>query len=304
MLRGARWLYGLVNARLNGSQRKGDRQRMARQVPELLTLHQAAERLNVHYMTAYRWVRKGELPAYKTGGRLRVRLADVERFLAERRLDVAMSIQTNNHTDWDRHVDRLVAHLLAGDDRSARADVQKVISDGATAGNTYVRLITPALHRVGTAWEHGEITVAEEHRASQICVSIVAQLSDMFRRSGVARGTAVTVTPPEELHAIASAMAADFLRAAGYNVHHLGAGVPAHDLAMFLKVVPADLICFSITQSIPTEEYAELMRACREANADTMVIFGGQGVDESAAAAVGGTVLVDMADLAEHIEQL
>jgi excisionase family DNA binding protein len=277
---------------------------MARQIPELLTLHQAAERLNVHYMTAYRWVRRGELPAYKTGGRLRVRLADVERFLTERRLDVAMSIPSTNQTDWDRHVDRLVSHLLAGDDRSARADVQKAISDGATAGNAYIRLITPALHRVGTAWENGEITVAEEHRASQICVSIVAQLSDMFRRSGVPRGTAVTLTPPDERHALASAMVADFLRAAGFSVHHLGSGVPASDLAMFLRVVPADLICFSITQSIPTEEYHELMRACVEANAETAVIFGGQGVDEETAIAVGGTVLIDMASLAERIGQL
>ena len=277
---------------------------MARQLPELLTLHQAAERLNVHYMTAYRWVRRGDLPAYKTGGRLRVRLADVERFLTERRLDVAMSIQATNQTDWDRHVDRLVAHLLAGDDRGARSEVQKVISDGATAGNVYVRLITPALHRVGASWEHGEITVAEEHRASQICVAIVAQLSVMFRRTGAHRGTAVTLTPPDERHALASTMVADFLRAAGFTVHHLGSGVPAPDLAMFLKVVPADLICFSITQTIPTGDYRELMDACREANADTTVIFGGQGVDEEEAAAVGGTVLTDMAELAEHIEQL
>jgi excisionase family DNA binding protein len=277
---------------------------MARHVPELLTLHQAAERLNVHYMTAYRWVRRGDLPAYKTGGRLRVRLADVERFLTERRLDVAMSLQSTQNTDWDRHIDRLVTHLLAGDDRSARAEVQKVISDGATAGNAYVRLITPALHRVGTTWEQGEITVAEEHRASQICVSIVAQLSEMFRRSGAPRGTAVTLTPPDELHALASAMVADFLRAAGFSVHHLGSGVPASDLAMFLKVVPADVICFSVTQPIPTGDYGELMRACREANTDTVVIFGGQGVDERAALAVGGTVLVDIADLADHIAQL
>lgn len=299
-----RQLYGPVNARLNGRQRKEGRQRMARHVPELLTLHQTAERLNVHYMTAYRWVRRGDLPAYKTGGRLRVRLADVERFLTERRLDVAMSTQSDSHTDWDLHVDRLVTRLLAGDDRSARSEVQKVISDGATAGNTYVRLITPALHRVGTAWEEGVITVAEEHRASQICVSIVAQLSDMFRRSGPPRGTAVTLTPPDERHALASAMVADFLRAAGFSVHHLGSGVPADDLAMFLKVVPADLVCFSITQSIPTDDYRELMHACREANSDTAVIFGGQGVDEQAATTVGGTVLVDMADLAEHIKQL
>jgi hypothetical protein len=34
------------------------------------------------------------------------------------------------------------------------------------------------------------------------------------------------------------------------------------------------------------------------------VIFGGQGVDEETAIAVGGTVLIDMASLAERIGQL
>lgn len=274
---------------------------VARQLPELLTLHQAAERLNVHYMTAYRWVRRGDLPAYKTGGRLRVRLVDVERFLAERRVDVATGAGATTQTDWDRHVDRLVGHLLEGDDRAARSDVQKVISDGATAGNVYIHLITPALHRIGTAWESGDICVAEEHRASQICVTIVAQLSDMFRRGGATRGTAVTLTPPDEQHALASAMTADFLRAAGYTVHHLGAGVPAPDLAMFLKVVPADLICFSVTQPIPTRAYEELADAGSLADSDAVVIFGGQGVDEDAAAAVGGTVLTDLGALAEYL---
>lgn len=277
---------------------------MARHIPELLTLHQAAERLNVHYMTAYRWVRRGDLPAYKTGGRLRVRLADVERFLTERRLDVAASVTASNQTDWERHVDRLVVNLLAGDERSARREVEKVISDGATAGNAYVRLITPALHHVGTAWERGEITVAEEHRASQICVTIVARLSDMFRSSGTPRGSAVTLTPPDERHALASAMVADFLRAAGFSVHHLGAGVPADDLAVFLKVVPADVVCFSVTQPMAPDDYRALAEVCREADPGTSIIFGGQGVDEAAAAAVDATVLGDMAQLAEHIAQL
>jgi MerR family transcriptional regulator, light-induced transcriptional regulator len=50
---------------------------------ELLTLHEAADRLKVHYMTAYRWVRRGDLPAFKAGGRLRVRAGDLTRFVED-----------------------------------------------------------------------------------------------------------------------------------------------------------------------------------------------------------------------------
>ncbi len=35
----------------------------------LVTLHEAAERLGVHYMTAYRRVRMGMLPAGRSAGR-------------------------------------------------------------------------------------------------------------------------------------------------------------------------------------------------------------------------------------------
>ncbi|HEX6257757.1 MAG TPA: helix-turn-helix domain-containing protein [Euzebyales bacterium] len=267
----------------------------------LLTLHEAAEHLNVHYMTAYRWVRRGELPAFKTGGRLRVRASDVDRFLAARRVDVAVDTDAATDTDWDRHVDRLTQTLLGGDATSARNEVRSVISDGATAGNAYVRLITPSLHRVGHAWERGDINVAVEHRAHQICVAIVSQLGDMFRRHGPARGIAITVTPPGEQHDLASAMVSDFLRAAGYMVHHLGGDVPITDLQMFINVVPADLVCFSVTQAMVAEDYVALVTACREVEPGTDVVFGGQGVDSDAVANAGAIAITDLADLMDHV---
>ena len=45
-----------------------------------LTLHEAAALLGVHYMTAYRYVRLGLLPAAKSGGSWRVTAADLEQF--------------------------------------------------------------------------------------------------------------------------------------------------------------------------------------------------------------------------------
>ena len=44
-----------------------------------MTLQEAAERLGVHYMTAYRYVRTGKLPAEKAGVHWMVDPADVDR---------------------------------------------------------------------------------------------------------------------------------------------------------------------------------------------------------------------------------
>lgn len=49
--------------------------------PQLLTLHQTAEMLQVHYQTARDWVLTGRIRASRTGRRWRVELADVRRFL-------------------------------------------------------------------------------------------------------------------------------------------------------------------------------------------------------------------------------
>lgn len=205
---------------------------------------------------------------------------------------------------WDAYVARMVGALLTGDSAQARDAVDDALSGGATAADVYVNLIAPALHRVGQAWAHGDINVAEEHRASQICVTIVAQLGDHFRRGPERRGTAVTLTPPDEQHAIASAMVADFLRAAGYDVHHLGAGVPATDLALFLQVVPTELVCFSVTQSLALETYDTLVAACRTHLPHPTIVFGGQGADAHAAQVVDAIIIDSLAELVERIERL
>ncbi|MDP9405108.1 MAG: helix-turn-helix domain-containing protein [Actinomycetota bacterium] len=253
---------------------------------ELLTLQEAADRLKVHYMTAYRWVRAGQLPAFKTGGRLRVRAHDVVEFLRQRQVDVALPTAPGR-TDWPTHVDRLTRLLLEGRGNDAIDLVRRVISDGAAAGEVYIHLLTPGLHRIGDCWAAGDVGVAAEHRATQIVVAIMGALSDRFRRRGPARGTAVTLTPAGEQHGVAIAMVADFLRGSGYDVSNLGADVPLEELRLFLRGVPAELVCLSVTNPADGAQLSDVVTAAREACACAVVV-GGQGVDRELVTVAGG----------------
>jgi excisionase family DNA binding protein len=274
---------------------------VAENSPELLTLQEAAEQLKVHYMTAYRWVRRGDLPAFKAGGRLRVQASDVERFVQQRRIDVVLP-GAAGRTDWPTHVDRLYTLLAAGQAQEAGHLVRKVIADGAPVGQVYLELLTPVLHRVGDAWAAGEISVAEEHRASEICAGIIARHGEAFRRRGPSRGTAVTLTPPHELHGVAAAMVADFLRAGGYEVHHLGVNVPIDDLRLFLAIVQCDVLCVSMTVPLPDPSlYADLVEACGDA---TTVIFGGQAADAEQVAAVNALHVRTLAELVAAVDSV
>ena len=55
---------------------------------QMLTVEQVAERLQVHRDTVYAWIRSGQLPGYRIGGRkagFRIKQSDLERFVEARR---------------------------------------------------------------------------------------------------------------------------------------------------------------------------------------------------------------------------
>lgn len=51
---------------------------------ELLTANQAAERLQIHLMTVYRWIKEGRLQAKRLpGGGLRIEAVELEKLLVD-----------------------------------------------------------------------------------------------------------------------------------------------------------------------------------------------------------------------------
>lgn len=268
------------------------------------SLREAAEQLGVHYMTAYRWVRQGLLPAQKVDGRLLVRRADVDAVAERRREDQRDRSRTRaEDADGRRralrpHAELLVTHLVEGEAAEANALVRGLVDGGTQPGEVYTHVLTPALHSIGDLWEAGAINVAVEHRATAITSGIMSRLSEHFRRRGDARGIAVTLTAPGEAHGVATAMLADFLRAAGWDVHHLGTDVPLEDLRLFLDLVPADVVCVSMQAPIPPHLYEDLADAC----AGRELIMGGPGADLAVAEPLGITVLASPRQLVEHLD--
>lgn len=48
---------------------------------ELLTVHETAEILKMHYDTVSRWVRIGKIPAVKVGGRYRIKQRSLQEWI-------------------------------------------------------------------------------------------------------------------------------------------------------------------------------------------------------------------------------
>jgi excisionase family DNA binding protein len=255
-----------------------------------LTLQEAAQLLGVHYMTAYRYVRLGMLPAEKVGGTWRVSPAMVEQLrgaaLKGAAAEAVSVAAARRRAPW---ADRLECRLVSGDAGGAWAVIEAALASGAELDEVYLTIIAPAMRGIGARWQAGELDVAVEHRASGIVFRIIGRLGHRFRRRGRSRGAVVVGAPVGERHAIPVALLTDLLRGAGWDVSDLGADVPTSSFADAIGDVHGlAAVGVSVTTSDCLPAAAEAIAAVRAVAADVPILAGGHAVrDERHASALG-----------------
>jgi excisionase family DNA binding protein len=234
-----------------------------------MTLQEAADHLGAHYMTVYRYVRLGRLPARKVGGTWEVDAADV----AALHQESDGTTKARRSADWPR---RLETRLLAGDEAGSWGIIEAALTSGAEPGEIYMDLLAPALVSLGTRWHTGDISVAQEHLATAIALRLIGRMGPRFARKGRAKGTVVVTTPPDERHAIPSLMVSDLLRGAGFEVLDLGADVPAETLGGIVGDFDGLVaVCISTTRMNADREVRHSIAAIRRAVPDVPIFVGG-----------------------------
>lgn len=196
----------------------------------VLTLRETADALGVHYMTAYRYVRRGLLQADQQAGEWRVPHASLAAFRAARRRPARPASHGRKVLDPARS-STLCSRMLAGDEAGAWDLVDAALVAGADPKAIYLGLLSPALHDVGARWERGEVTIAQEHGASGVAARLIGRLGVHCRRRGRSKGTVLLAAAPTDRHSLPTAIVADLLRLDGYRVTDLGSDLPAAEIA-------------------------------------------------------------------------
>ena len=191
---------------------------MTQTSPEFLTLQAAADELGVHYMTAYRYVRIGALPATKDGKSWRVAVVDLKNFR-----DQTAASRSSDPAVWSKRYKDLATK---GDETGAWKVITGALDTKLSPADVYTAVIGPALESIGSDWATGELDVADEHRASKLTSRILGQLSPRFRTRGAKRGTIVLGSVAGDEHELGGTMMADLMRSQGYSVDDLGSNVP------------------------------------------------------------------------------
>jgi excisionase family DNA binding protein len=291
--------------------------------PRYISLTEAADRLGVHYMTAYRYVRTGRLPGVKDGHEWQVDSADVEAMqrvpstTTKPKPNRTRSSKTGSNrttrtsagsTDTDTDIDgrgrrpggrggrrpdyarRLVERLLQADEAGAWTLIEIALTGGMDAKQIYLELLSPALEIIGDRWADGAITIAQEHQCSAIVMRLIGRMGPRFARRGRRRGTILVGAPPGETHGIPSALLSDLLRGLSFEVVDLGADVPAGSWASAAPGIDR-LIAIGLCATTEGNDaaIAEAITALRSVTTAPIVLGGSAIANAEAALTLGAT---------------
>lgn len=248
---------------------------------ETISLTEAAERLDVHYMTAYRYVRTGRLHATKQGGQWVVPVEEVENFNT-------VSETVARPARGELIPKLLEARLLAGDENGSYQLLEEAHAAGAGAEELFIDLLAPAMAAVGQRWHDGEISIADEHLATATAMRVVGRFGPKLVTRGRTRGSVILAGVAEDHHSVPTALLRDLLRSRRFDVLDLGAHTPVDSIIDRSKQVD-DLIAIGIAATNHENEDAVRTTLHRlDGAVDVPVILGGGAIrDEAHAHSLG-----------------
>lgn len=265
-----------------------------------MNLKQAAAALGVHYMTAYRYVRTGRLPARRVGTAWAVDPADVAALAGPQ----GGTGPPDRYGDWR---ERLRQTLVRGDETAAWRILEQALASGHPPADCYLALLVGAIDDISGRAVPPSGPSAEEYLATATASRLVARLGARFRRPGRSRGTVVFGAPLGEHHTLAISVVADLVRLAGFNCLELGANVPPQAFAGAARDAYR-LIAVGVGTATTAsfDAVRETVAAVHEVDSRIPVILGGQAAAEPAAAALTGADAwaADGTQAVEVIEEL
>jgi len=214
---------------------------------KILTLHEVAEMLGVHYMTVYRYVHEGHLPATKNGHGWVVLASDVRDFKRGANQAVSPVDGGKKAAPWSA---RMLALLIDGNERGVVKLMESVLRSGNDLYFVYLDVLVPAMNAIGAKWSTGEIDVFIEHRASGIASRSAAQIGARFSKRGVHKGTVLIGSPNGEHHVLGSQLLGDLISMEGWKVDNLGGDVPPESFACAAMQI-SDVVGVCIASTMP-----------------------------------------------------
>lgn len=262
-------------------------------IAKSLTTKEVARLCRVSDATVKRWEDAGLLKSERTsGGHRRFRAEEVARFQREQNLGLKLShgdesaVRAANRRRANKnHSHSSFFHsLVAGVEEEAACEVVGAHLQGLQLTDIFDRLICPAMSRVGELWYKGELTVSEEHLASQTARGANYKLRHMLPVPEPRGELAMCCAFESDFHELPTHLAQMTIENEGWEVMNFGANMPLYALAEeVLHHTPA-VVCLCATVLTDIERSARDYKEFREkiCKSKIPVVLGGRAfLDEN-----------------------
>lgn len=170
-------------------------------------------------------------------------------------------------------VDQLATALEGFDEPGAHAIFDRLLAE-VTLDVFLSEIVMPYMRDLGARWERGEVTVAQEHFASNI---VRGRLLGIARGWGRGLGPrALLACVPGEQHELGLLAFGLALRTHGWRVEYLGADTPLDTIRGVANSLDVDLV---VVSSVTPERVGELVTDLRQIARERRLAVGGAGAE-------------------------
>ena len=175
----------------------------------------------------------------------------------------------------------LLDALISGDQLAATQVVDNLVSQRWEPTFVYENTIGHCLVEIGARWHNGDLSIAVEHRATQIALRLLSRAQDVYAPTRRVGRRALVTSVEGDNHLIGGLVFADLLRFEGWEVDFLGADSPVSSIVDLVTQENPDLVGLSVTIEEYLPNATSTVKALKVINQNLVVVVGGAAAETS-----------------------
>lgn len=198
-------------------------------------------------------------------------------------------------------LNKLYQAILTGDQKTAVAITEEALAEKMDPQVLINQAMIPAMNEAGNKFECEEYFVPELLLAARAMKASLALLRPLLVERGAEPvGRVVIGTVKGDLHDIGKNLVASMLEGGGFEVHDLGADVPAEKFVAAVREKNPHLVCMSALLTVTMPAMRTTIQALKEAGVrdQVKVMVGGAPVTPDYAREIGADGYADNASSA------
>jgi methanogenic corrinoid protein MtbC1/DNA-binding XRE family transcriptional regulator len=170
---------------------------------------------------------------------------------------------------------KLLEILRSGDQSNLNQFLSHCNESGLTPHHIYIEIISPALGEIGELWSKGKLSIAEEHRCSEIIKNAMIIIDQNVKYKNSNNLKAVVACVQGETHYLGAKMFADFLVWDGWDCDFLGQDNPATTISEWILKVKPSVVALSMSINKHFDNMINTINEIQSGEHELKIILGG-----------------------------